>query len=174
MRSSRPQEISTTDNAVYAARKTWAARACRTVHESPLMAPFQSRTGRHRLVGLFLVVLAAFPVLGWVTDRSWLVALAMIPFAALSVLLAVATQGMLDKPLSSLDERQAMLRQNLFREPYITGVSLGLAGGLIVAVAARLNEATMLGLVLVVLGFVFILPSMVLAWRLPDDVDDDG
>jgi len=53
---------------------------------------------------------------------------------------------MTNQPLRSLDERQLHLRRSLFREPYATGASLGLAGGL---------------------------PSMVLAWRMPVDLTDD-
>jgi hypothetical protein len=98
----------------------------------------------------------------------------LIPYAAGSVLLAAATGGVLDRPMGSLDERQRHLRRTLFREPYQTGAALGLVGGLVVAVALRAGEGVMLGLLLLVVGVVFGLPSMVLAWRLPDGIDDDG
>jgi hypothetical protein len=154
-------------------QKTWWTGTCRTLCDSRIMAPFRSRAGRHRLVGLYLTVLAALPVAGWLTGHTWVVALVLIPYAAGSVLLAVTTQGLLDRPLRSLDERQLHLRRSLFREPYPTGASLGLVGGLVVAVATRADDALMMGLVLLVFGLVYGLPSMVLAWRMPAALTDD-
>src|SRR5262252_1484092 len=153
------QDGSGTDGIVHTGKRSWWSAACRVVHASRVMTPFRSRAGRRRLVGLFLLVLAAFPILGWLTDQAWVVALNLVPYAIGSVLLGVATQGMLDRPVRSLDERQVHLRRGLFREPYHTGAVLGLAGGLVVAAAARLGDAPRLGLFLLVVGFVFGLPS---------------
>jgi hypothetical protein len=154
-------------------RTAWWTGACRMLRESRMMAPFRSRTGRHRLVGLYLLVLAALPVVGWLAGQLWMVLLLLIPYAVGSLLLAVTTQGLLDRPLRSLDERQLVLRRSLFREPYVTGASLGLAGGLVVAVATLTELALMMGLLVAVFGLVYGLPSMVLAWRMPADLADD-
>jgi hypothetical protein len=143
------------------------------LHDSRVMAPFRSRAGRRRAVGLYLLVLAAVPVVGWLAGQLWVVLLLLIPYAVGSLLLAVATQGLLDRPLRSLDERQLDLRRSLFREPYATGASLGLAGGLVVAVATLAEPALAMGLLVAVFGLVFGLPSMVLAWRMPADLADD-
>jgi hypothetical protein len=43
----------------------------------------------------------------------------------------------------------------------------------VVAVATRAEDALMMGLVLVVFGLVYGLPSMVLAWRMPAALTDD-
>jgi hypothetical protein len=155
-------------------RATWWTGACRKLHDSWMMAPFRSRAGRHRLVGLYLMVLVALPVVGWLTSRLWVTALLFIPYAVVTLLLAIATQGLLNRPLGSLDERQVHLRRSLFREPYGAGVGLGLVGGLVVAVATLADEALMMGLVIAVLGLLFGLPLMVLAWRMPaNDTDDE-
>jgi hypothetical protein len=154
-------------------RKASWTGACRLLRDSRMMAPFRSRAGRQRLVGLYLLVLAAPPVVGWLAGQLWVVLLLLLPYAVGSLLLAVATQGLLDRPLRSLDERQLHLRRSLFREPYVTGASLGLAGGLVVAVATQADDALMMGLLLAVFGLVFGTPSMVLAWRIPVDLADD-
>ena len=60
-------------------------------------------------------------------------ALLFIPYAVVTVLLAIATQGLLNRPLGSLDEQQVHVRRSLFREPYGAGVGLGLVGGLVVS-----------------------------------------
>jgi hypothetical protein len=151
----------------------WWTRACRRLHDSRITAPFRSRTGRQRLVGLYLVVLAALPVMGWLTGQLWAVLLLLVPYAIGSLLLGIATQGLLDRPLRSLDERQVYLRRSLFREPYTTGASLGLVGGLVVAVATLADEALMMGLVVTVLGLVYGVPSMALAWRMPENPAGD-
>lgn len=155
--------------AIHKAR--WVA-VCRWLYSDPAFEVFRSRRPRRGLVGALLLVLAAFPVVGWVTDQTWAVMLVLIPFAAASLLVGAATQGLLDHPLGSLDERQVHVRRTIFREPYMTGAALGLAGGLTIAVATRVDEGLGMGLVLVALGVVMGVPSMVLAWTMPDEDDD--
>jgi hypothetical protein len=154
-------------------QKTWWTTICRGLHHSWIMAPFRSRAGRRRLVGLYLLVLAAFPVLGWITGQDWVVSLLLLPYAAGSLLLGVTTQGLLDRPFKHLDERQQHLRRSLFREPYVTGATIGIAGGILVAVATQAEFGLMIGILFAVFGFIFGLPSMVLAWRMPADPTDD-
>lgn len=152
---------------------TWWTAACRKLHDSRMMAPFRSRVGRRRLVGLYFLVLVALPVGGWLTNQLWVTALLFVPYAGVTLLLAIATQGLLNRPLGSLDEQQVHLRRSLFREPYGAGVSLGLVGGLVVAMATLADEALMMGLVVADLGLLFGLPLMVLAWRMPANPTDD-
>ena len=154
-------------------RKAWWTGACRMLRESRMMTPFRSRAGRQRVVGLYLLALAAPLVVGWLTGQLWVVLLLLIPYAVGSLLLAVTTQGLLDRPLRSLDERQLHLRRSLFREPYVTGATVGLAGGLAVAVATLADDALTMGLLVAVFGLVYGIPSMVLAWRMPADLADD-
>jgi hypothetical protein len=161
----------TTENFVH--QTTWWTGTCRKLNDSWMMAPFRSRAGRRRLVGLYFMVLVALPVAGWLTDQLWVTALLFIPYAAVTLLLSVSTQGLLNRPLGALDEQQLHLRRSLFREPYGVGVSLGLVGGIVVAVATLFDEALMMGLVVAVLGLLFGLPLMVLGWRMPADPTDD-
>jgi hypothetical protein len=156
------------------ASKRWWAAACHMLHGSRVTAPFRTRTGRRWLVGMYLLDLAAFPILGWLTDQLWLVMVNVIPFVVGALLLAVATQGILDRPERSLDERQIQLRRRIFGEPYFAGLCVGLAGGLIVAAATGIDDEPMLaGVVLLVIGFGVCLPSLALAWSLPKEPDND-
>jgi len=153
-------------------RKSGWVAVCRWLYANPAFEMFRYRRQRRWLVAAFLLVLAAFPIVGWVTDQTRAVMLVLIPYAAASLVLSAATQGMFDRPLTSLDERQLQIRRTIFREPYFTGVALGLAGGLVIAMATRVDDGLGMGLVLVALGAVFGLPSMVLAWTVPDEDDD--
>lgn len=136
---------------------------------------FGSRVWRRRLVGLMALVLAAFPLVGWLSKEVWPVALNLVPFGLVSVLLAVSTQGLLGRPVSSLDERQRALRGNLFSGLYTTGACVGLACGVAATVAPlRLEPGPAAGVLIVAVNLAFMLPSLVLAWKLPDEVDDDA
>lgn len=150
----------------------WKA-ACRWLVASEAFAPLRMRLPRRLLALAFLAVLAAFPLVGWATGAMWPVLLLMAPYLALAVLLAAATQGILDRPFARLDEREASQRRSLFREPYITGASLGMVSGLLMAAAFSAEDALLMGAVLALMGFLYGLPSVVLAWTLPDDDPDE-
>ncbi len=156
-----------------AKRSVWG-KVCKFIFSNPVTSPLVSSQARRRvLVFGFVLVLIAFPLAGWLSGSLWAVALVGLLYAAGSLLMAAATQGMLDRPLRALDERQRHVRRSLFREPYMTGAALGIAGGLVIALALQADDALSMGLLLAVFGFVFGLPAMVLAWNLADDVDDE-
>lgn len=146
-------------------------RVCATVFSHPSLRRLRTRRARRWLVGGVVLALIAMPLAGWLSGELWPVLGLMLPWALLSVALAASLEGLFDRPLSKLDERQRHLRQTVFREPYMFGATLGLAGGLMVAVALTLSEGLSLGVMLAVVGTITLLPSMAVAWRLPDEVD---
>ncbi len=154
-------------------RKTWLRAACGWLFASDAFAPLRSQRPRRVLAVGFGLVLAAFPLVGWATGREWPVLLLLIPFAAGMLLLAAATQGMLDRPARYLDERELLQRRTLFREPYITGASIGLVGGMVAVGSFGAGGGVMMGALLAIVGFIYGLPMMMLAWKLPDLTHDE-
>lgn len=139
-----------------------------------MFRPFvSSRPGRRGLVIGYLMVLVAFPVAGWLTESVVAVAVLGLLYVVATLMIAVATGGVLDKPIRRLDERQRQVRQSLFTDPYATGAALGLAGGLIIAFSLQAEDALALGVFMFVFGLLFGLPSMLYAWSIPDFDDED-
>ncbi|MDH3681208.1 MAG: hypothetical protein OEV40_14815 [Acidimicrobiia bacterium] len=134
-----------------------------------MFGSLQNRQRRRGLATAFLALLAAFPLVGWMTGRMWPVLVLLAPYAALSVLLAAATYGIMDRPLRGLDERELEQRRSLFREPYVTGTSLGIVGGLVMAAGLGAEDGLMMGTLLAVVGLLYGLPSLVFTWTLPND-----
>jgi hypothetical protein len=140
----------------------------------PALEPLRARRGRRQLVVAYVVVLLSGPAVGWVTASMGPVLPLAILYLVGAVLLGVATGGVLDRPIRSLDERQQQVRLTLVPDPYVTGATLGLLGGLLVALAVTAGDGPMLGLLLLAGGGLYGLPAMLLAWKLPDRVDDEG
>lgn len=150
------------------------SRICRLLYHSRLLGPLLATSSRRRvLVVLYAAVLAAFPVAAWSTGGMWSVALVGVLYLIGTLLVAVATSGVLDKPMRYLDERQQHVRRSLFRDPYPTGVALGLAGGMIIALSLDASDPVALGVFMFVFGLLFGLPSMLFAWSLSDPDDED-
>ncbi len=166
-------QLSSRSSSNRGAVKRWLAPFYRSV--CTVSAPLRvSQRARRALVAVYAAVLAAFPLLGIWTGEMAFVLIMFAPFVAASLLLAGSTHGLLDRPQHALDERQLNVRRTIFREPYLTGVAVGLAGGVAVTMATRASDPVMMGWMLLVASAPYGLPSMLLAWRMPDDPDDDG
>lgn len=153
--------------------KGWV-RMCRALYDNPIFKPLVSnRPGRRVLVVCYATVLVAFPVVAWLTGSALAVAVVALPYLVGTLMIAVATGGVLDKPIRRLDERQRQIRRTLFADPYSTGAALGLAGGLIIAFSLQAEDALVLGIFMFVFGLLFGLPTMLYAWSIQDLDDED-
>lgn len=146
--------------------------ACRVLFGHPLVRWFNSRRRRRGLVGGYVLLLALFPTVTSMTDQLWPAMVLLLPVVIASFLLGGVTDGLFDRPLSTLDERQRHLRHTVFANPYFTGASVGIAAGLVVAAALGSDQSANTGWSVAMLMLVFILPTIVLAWKLPAEVDD--
>lgn len=146
------------------------SRLCR----SRVVAWARPRGPRRLLVGASSATLVAMPLVGWSTDSLWWTASLLVPYLGLNVLLAASTNGLLDRKLSSLDERERMVRMSVFREPYVVGVTIGLLVGAIGFTVLLSEEAWAIGAMLAMYSSVYLIPTSVLAWKLPDEVRDEG
>lgn len=133
-----------------------------------------SRAARRSLVIAYVVLLAAIPVVGWLAGRLWPVLLLLIPWAVGQVLLSASAGFVFDKRERALSQRQTRIRQQFIRNPYsayMVGACLGLVGGIVVLGSLDMEDGTMLGMLLLVQGTLFGLPSMLVAWRRPISTD---
>ncbi len=162
-----------TEPAITNAPSAWA-RLCRALAHHPAFAPFRTQRNRRLLVVGYALLLVAMPIVGWITDQLWAVLLLFLPFAVGGILLGGANQGLLDRPLSRLDEREREIRQNIFREPYGVGATFGLVAGMIAMASFGQSDAKMMGILVPTMSGLFLIPAMVLAWRTPDEVDDEA
>lgn len=150
------------------------ARLCRALAHHPAFRLFRTRRNRRLLVVGYLLVLVSMPLVGWVTDQLWPVLLLFVPFALGGLLLGGANQGLLDRPLSRLDEREQQIRRTIFQEPYGVGATFGLLAGMIVMLAFDQPDPLMMGILVPTMSGLFLVPAVVLAWRSPDRIDDEA
>lgn len=152
------------------------AEAARWVGEHPLWSwARRSRDTRRGLVVAVLVLLAAFPAVGWMVDYEMLLALLLGPYLFLLMALWGATGGLLDVPAAELDERERSIRGDAFAGAYWFGAIAGLLGGgaVVAVVLGEYAPGFVGGVVIGVAGLVTALPTLILAWRLPDPLLDD-
>jgi len=153
-------------------RKTFGfvwSRICR----SRTTARLRPRRFRRALVISSILILGAMPLVGWLTGEIALAAMLLVPYMAVNILLAASTGGLFERRMSSLDERERMLRLTVFREPYIVGVTIGILVGWIGLGGLSSDEGWLNGLVLAVLSSAYLIPTKVLAWNIPDEAFDE-
>lgn len=145
---------------------------CRALFDHPAVRWLRTRRRRRALVVGNVVMLALLPAAGLAFDRAWPVIALFVPAFAATLLLAGAIDFLFDRPPASLDERQREVRDTVFDHPYVIGASVGLLAGMVVQGSFARNTGAAVGLAVAVTLAAYLLPSLVLAWRLPDEVDD--
>ncbi|HSK23667.1 MAG TPA: hypothetical protein VK906_10845 [Egicoccus sp.] len=146
--------------------------ACRVLADVPAVRRLRTRRRRRTLVVGTVTLLALLPGAGLLADRIWPVIALFAPVFAATLLLAGATDFLFDRSPAGLDERQRVVRDTVLDHPYVIGTSLGLAAGMVVQASFAADTAAAAGLAVAVVMGAYLLPTLVLAWRLPDEVDD--
>lgn len=162
------------DPTVVAPRRSPLARTCRAIAHHPAFEPLRVQRNRRLLVVAHVTVLVAMPLVGWLTGRLWVVLILFVPFAAGGILLGGATRGLLDRPVASLDERERHIRLTIFPEPYSVGATFGLVAGMVTITAFDRSDPVMMGMLVPTVSGLFLIPVMVLAWRMPDELDEEA
>ncbi len=150
------------------------------VFQSPLVEKFQTRVRRRSLVismGLWMAGITALCLL--LPQAWWLWGPLFLLFFPLASMINMSVRGVTEIPISHLDDRLAQLRARAFHDAYYIGVVLALIGGIVLQeyLFATVGESRpllsivpiggMLG------GFLFGLPAVMLAWRLPDEPEHE-
>ena len=150
------------------------------VFESPLVERFQTRMRRRTLVLIMLawmVGLTAICLL--LPDAWWLWGPLFLLFFPLASMINMSVRGVTEIPISYLDDRLAQLRARAFHDAYYVGVVLALLGGITAQeflFSAAGDTRPFLSIVPIggmLGGFLFGLPAVMLAWRLPDEPEQE-
>ncbi len=128
------------------------------------------RLMRRRLVLIFAGLLVATPLLTWALDSVFVLLGMLVPFVIVMGSLNASVRGMTELRSSDLDEREIAYRGGAYARLYWPGVFLGVAAGMGFmnpgAIGAYLLTAA---LALSVFNLAMALPTLWLAWSLPDE-----
>jgi len=135
---------------------------------------FQSQRSRRLIAGFFNASLIALLVVTWFIDSYWL-AVPFFGFYAVGTLMLLAsTRGITSEDSNRLDEHQISVRNAVFKQAYMIGIAVAMAGGYLISSISDTDTAFELGVWVSVFGFVATLPAQILAWTLPgEDSDED-
>lgn len=144
----------------------------RELFELPGLDRLQRRVVRRLIVVGYIAVLGLTLLLGRTVGEYWVVLLMLVPFTVATVLLEGSVRGIIELRDGQLDERQRLIRGQTFARSYYTGALAGVAGGFAIANLMDGSKAYMGAAVILVMGLIMGLPTLDLAWNLPDEVDE--
>lgn len=129
---------------------------------------------RRRVLVLALVAaLGLAPAVGWLTGSWVAVAVMWAAILLLAVQVSASTRWRFDRATRTLDERERHERNAVFKQPYFTGLAVGIVGTAVVTVLLEdPAEPASLATAVAVWMAMFLVPTVVLAWTLPDEVVD--
>ncbi len=146
------------------------------------MAPASGRTWRDRihtqrnrriLAALYVANLVAMLLATWLVDSYWVA----LPFGALWVALMVLTtlsiRGITNEGSVALDEQQIAFRNAGYKDAYWIGVGVAFVGGVLMSALSDSDTVFEVGLFIGAWGIVTGLPTLIVAWTLPPEVDDE-
>lgn len=141
---------------------------------SPAFDGVQQRTLRRWLASYYVVAAMAMPLVFWSSRNDVALVLLGFNFLVAAVLLAGSIRGLTDLPTRHLDEYQVQLRNDAFRHAYWLAVILGLAGGWLVGELWGSDQDLAFWYALGIFGLLAGLPSVAVAWQMPDeDLEDE-
>lgn len=130
------------------------------------------RAGSRRVLVVVTLVCAALLALGIVTDRPFVLAGGILGYLACLFLGRRAVRLVVDLPDDCLDERQLVLRNDVYRQAYVwlgAVVALGWLAAFFAYGVFQLpvERSQVYGITLTSFVLVFSLPTLVYAWRVP-------
>ncbi|MBN4064808.1 hypothetical protein JYU04_03630 [Dehalococcoides mccartyi] len=134
---------------------------------------FQTQRRRRIIVGLYLISLITMLVETGLVD-SYLPVIPLFAFIAVATLfLYGSTRGIANDDSAKLDEQQISTRNAGYRQAYMIGITVAFAGGYWISQISDWDTAIEVGAWLSIFGFVSSLPTMIIAWTLPNDIADE-
>jgi hypothetical protein len=143
-------------------------------YDNPFFERFQTRARRRLIAAVYVTVGVVLFIATGITE-SWLMyATLLAMLTAAGILLGGSTRGIGDSE-QHLDERQNNLRASAYRFMYWTAIVVAAWAGM--TVSGYMEEARWM-LALAVTTFsvsvLYALPSLLLAWQLPDERADEA
>jgi hypothetical protein len=146
------------------------ARYMKQAFETPGVERWQTRFRRRCLVVAFPVLLAFAVALIWATGAGWLAIMFAPAFLLLASFLNMSVRGITSVPSSALDERQRLLAARSHMHAFYPAIIAAVLFTIFIYPAVQaLPLAQGMILPAAFFGTLCALPTMILAWRLPDE-----
>jgi hypothetical protein len=124
---------------------------------------------RRRMVMLFLALVIVQPILLVATGSPLSLVLVLLPFIFVMGTLNVSIRGMTELRARDLDEREDRVRNTVYARLYWAGVFLGMAAAYLMSRLGSGDDLAFAGVGLSVFFIAIALPTLWLAWSLPDE-----
>ena len=145
----------------------------RQTFDHPMVERFQKSKTRRILVLLMCawylivnVMACSFP------GAIWVWGLLFLAFFPLASAINMSVRGVTEIPFKDLDDRQANLKSRAYMNAYWLGICLAIIFGFAVATVG-FADLHILPFLAGGAGLLVGLPAMLLAWKLPDETDDE-
>ena len=126
---------------------------------------------RRRVVMLFLALVIAQPILLVATGSPLSLVLILLPFIFVMGSLNASIRGMTELRARDLDEREDKVRNTAYARLYWAGVFLGMIAAFMMSTLQKDGSLLLVGSGLSVFFVAIGLPTLWLAWSLPDEPD---
>lgn len=124
---------------------------------------------RRRMVMLFLALVIVQPILLVATGSPLSLVLVLLPFIFVMGTLNASIRGMTELRARDLDEREDRVRNTVYARLYWAGVFLGMAAAYLMSRLGSGDDLAFAGVGLSVFFIAIALPTLWLAWSLPDE-----
>lgn len=159
--------------------RSWADYQVETFSK-PAVERLQTRVRRRTLVVAGLADALGIVFACWIWPAAWWAWASMfVLLFPLVSLINMSVRGVTEIPLSHLDDRQAQIRMRSFHDAFPVAITIGVLSGIALGRWWLVDDLSPAGSVAfgAVLGTVGAtlhkLPTVILAWRLPDEADDE-
>lgn len=132
----------------------------------------RSRTRRRQLVGAFAGVAIAMPILCWVLGSVWIIAAMLLPLVLVMGSLNASVRGLTELRARDLDERETRTREPVYTKLYWPGVFVATVAGFFIGNIGSADQLLVPALGLSFFNVAIGLPTLWLAWTLPDEPTD--
>ena len=126
---------------------------------------------RRRMVVLFLALVIAQPILLEVTGSPFSLLLILLPFILVMGSLNASIRGMTELRARDLDEREDKVRNTVYARLYWPGLALGMVAAFMMSTLENGGSLLPVGSGLSLFFVAIALPTLWLAWSLPDEPD---
>ena len=128
---------------------------------------------RRRLVTMFALLVLSQPILLAATEHPLVIVLLFVPFVFLMGSLNASIRGMTELRSRDLDEREDLVRNSVYARLYWPGLFLGILSAFMMGSLAVKGSLLVTGAGLSCFFIALALPTLWLAWTLPDEPGAD-
>jgi uncharacterized BrkB/YihY/UPF0761 family membrane protein len=143
----------------------------RKTMNNPQLDWVRPRRMRRRMVMLFLALVIAQPILLVATGSPFSLLLILLPFILVMGSLNASIRGMTELRARDLDEREDKVRNTVYARLYWPGLALGMVAAFMMSTLENGGSLLPVGSGLSLFFVAIALPTLWLAWSLPDEPD---